>query len=124
MFRFALHIFRVRFSAPNKSRTLHFFNSSRLIDWSQRTALPELLDVRLSKTTKDRLYRVSDELLKHRETIETRLRGKSLDLFSLRRSVILYDVTNTDFEGIRDDLHGGAALSNGPGAVAGAHCQG
>ena len=31
-----------------------------LIDWAQSTALLELLDVRLSKTTKDRLYRVSD----------------------------------------------------------------
>lgn len=71
-----------------------------LIDWSQRTALPELLDVRLSKTTKDRLYRVSDELLKHRKSIETTLRGKSQDLFSLNRSVILYDVTNTHFEGV------------------------
>jgi transposase len=71
-----------------------------LIDWTQRTALPELLDVRLSKTTKDRLYRVSDELLKHRKSIETTLRDKTQDLFSLKRSVILYDVTNTHFEGI------------------------
>lgn len=71
-----------------------------LIDWSQRTALPELLDVRLSKTNKDRLYRVSDELLKHRKPIETCLREKSLDLFSLKRSVVLYDVTNTHFEGV------------------------
>jgi len=71
-----------------------------LIDWAQRTALPELLAVRLSKTTKDRLYRVSDELLKHRKPIETSLREKSRDLFSLNRSVILYDVTNTHFEGV------------------------
>ena len=71
-----------------------------LIHWAQRTALPELLDVRLSKTTKDRLYRVGDELLKHRKTIETSLRGRSRDLFSLNRSVILYDVTNTHFEGV------------------------
>ena len=71
-----------------------------LIDWAQRTALPELLDVRLSKTTKDRLYRVSDELLKHRKPIETILRDKTRDLFSLNRSVILYDVTNTHFEGV------------------------
>lgn len=71
-----------------------------LIDWAQRTALPELLDVRLSKTTKDRLYRVSDELLKHRKSIESTLRDKTQDLFSLKRSVILYDVTNTHFEGI------------------------
>lgn len=71
-----------------------------LIDWAQRTALPELLDVRLSRTTKDRLYRVSDELLKHRKPIETILRNKTRDLFSLKRSVILYDVTNTHFEGV------------------------
>ena len=71
-----------------------------LIDWAGRTALPELLDVRLSKTTKDRLYRVGDELLKHRKAIESSLRGKSRDLFSLNRSVILYDVTNTHFEGV------------------------
>jgi transposase len=71
-----------------------------LIDWAERTALPELLGVRLSKTTKDRLYRASDELLKHRKSIETLLRDKSRDLFSLNRSVILYDVTNTHFEGV------------------------
>ena len=71
-----------------------------LIDWAQRTALPELLDVRLSKTTKDRLYRVSDELLKHRKPIETTLRATTRDLFSLKRSVILYDVTNTHCEGV------------------------
>jgi transposase len=71
-----------------------------LIDWSHGTALPELLDVRLSKTTKDRLYRVGDELLKHRKAIETSLRATSRDLFSLNRSVILYDVTNTHFEGV------------------------
>jgi transposase len=71
-----------------------------LIDWAERTALPELLGVRLSKTTKDRLYRASDELLKHRKPIETLLREKSRDLFSLNRSVILYDVTNTHFEGV------------------------
>jgi len=32
-----------------------------LIDWAGLTALPELLDVRFTKTTKDRLYRVGDE---------------------------------------------------------------
>lgn len=41
-----------------------------LIDWSQRTALPELLDTRITKSSKDRLYRTSDELMKHRNIIE------------------------------------------------------
>jgi len=71
-----------------------------LIDWSQRTALPELLDTRVTKTTKDRLYRTSDELIKHRKSIESQLREHEKDLFSLSRSVVLYDVTNTHFEGM------------------------
>lgn len=71
-----------------------------LIEWSHQTALPELLDIRITKTTKDRLYYTSDELLPHRETIETKLRDHERNLFSLGRSVILYDVTNTHFEGM------------------------
>ncbi len=71
-----------------------------LIDWSERTALPELLGLRLTKTGKDRLYRTGDQLLKNRVKIETQLRQRQLDLFSLERSVILYDVTNTHFEGV------------------------
>jgi transposase len=71
-----------------------------LVDWSQRTALPELLGLRMTKTSKDRLYRTSDELLIHRKRIEEKLREREADLFSLSRTVILYDVTNTHFEGL------------------------
>lgn len=71
-----------------------------LIDWSQRTALPEMLGLRLTKNGKDRLYRVGDELLGRRKQIEARLRAKQPALFGLERSVILYDVTNTHFEGL------------------------
>lgn len=71
-----------------------------LIDWAAHTALPELLNLRITKTTKDRLYYTSDELFAHRKSLEKQLRSKQLDLFSLSRSVILYDVTNTHFEGL------------------------
>ncbi len=71
-----------------------------LIDWAQRTALPEILGVRITKSTKDRLYHTSDELLEHRKAIEKSLRTREADLFSLSRSVVLYDVTNTHFEGL------------------------
>lgn len=71
-----------------------------LIDWANRTALPEMLGVEISRTTKDRLYRVSDELLKHRKQIEKTLRSGEQDLFNFRRSIVLYDVTNTHFEGL------------------------
>lgn len=71
-----------------------------LADWANRTALPELLGVQISRTTKDRLYRTSDELLGHRREIEQALRSGEQELFSLRRSIVLYDVTNTHFEGL------------------------
>jgi transposase len=71
-----------------------------LIDWSYRTALPEMLGVGVTQTTKDRLYRISDELLKSRRQIERALRSSEQELFSLRRSIVLYDVTNTHFEGL------------------------
>ena len=71
-----------------------------LIDWAERTALPEILGVRLTKSTKERLYHTSDDLLKHRKAIEKSLRTHEADLFSLSRSVVLYDVTNTHFEGL------------------------
>jgi len=71
-----------------------------LIDWSRRTALPELLDIRITKSAKDRLYRTSDDLMALRKDIESTLRQRERDLFSLSRSVILYDVTNSHFEGL------------------------
>ena len=71
-----------------------------LADWANRTALPEMLHVQISRTTKDRLYRTSDELLEHRREIEQALRSGEQELFSLRRSIVLYDVTNTHFEGL------------------------
>jgi len=41
-----------------------------LINWSQRTALPEILNVHVAKTSHDRLYRASDHLLTHRKDVE------------------------------------------------------
>jgi transposase len=71
-----------------------------LIDWAERTALPELLGIRITKSSKDRLYRTSDELMKHRKVLEKKLRDHEQSLFTLQRSVVLYDVTNTHFEGL------------------------
>jgi len=71
-----------------------------LIDWTTRTALPELLDLRVTKSTKDRLYNTGDALFRHRKAIEAGLRHREADLFSPQRSIVLYDVTNTHFEGL------------------------
>jgi len=71
-----------------------------LIEWLERTALPECLNVRITKTTKDRLYKTSDELLVHREKLETHLRQEEAGWFGEHGSIVLYDVTNTHFEGL------------------------
>lgn len=44
-------------------------------------------------------YRISDKLLQNQEAMEAHLRGRSQKLFSLERTIILYDLTNTYFEG-------------------------
>ena len=71
-----------------------------LIDWSERTALPELLGTSITKSAKNRLYTISDKIFKHRKSIEKHLRKREKDLFGLKRSIVLYDVTNTHFEGL------------------------
>jgi transposase len=63
------------------------------------TAILELPDIRITKCTKDCLYRTSDDLMALHKDIETALRQRELDLFSPSRSVILYDITNSLFEG-------------------------
>ena len=71
-----------------------------LIDRAGRTALPELLGVRITKTTKDRLHHAGDALFSHRKTIETALRDNQAKLFGSRGGIVLCDVTNTRFEGL------------------------
>lgn len=64
------------------------------------TALPELLGSNVDKPGDDRFYRATDVLLKHREAIEHHLRHRQGALFNLDRTVLLYDLTNTHFEGM------------------------
>ena len=71
-----------------------------LIDWAERTALPEMLDLRVTKATKDRLYHVGDALFARRKAIEARLRANQSDLFGAAGGIVLYDMTNTHFEGL------------------------
>lgn len=64
-----------------------------------RSALGELLDVDFETMRSEQLYRASDALYTHREAIERTLFGRVSDLFALRSTVTLYDLTNTYFEG-------------------------
>ena len=71
-----------------------------LVDWAERTALPEMLDLRVTKSGKDRLYRAGDALFARHKAIEAGLRARESDLFGAHGSIVLYDMTNTHFEGL------------------------
>jgi len=63
------------------------------------TALCDLLGVSYDKINDDRLYRGLDQLLAHKETMETHLKERLGELFGLEYDILLYDVTSTYFEG-------------------------
>jgi hypothetical protein len=67
--------------------------------WYPRTALEDLLGVPSQKVHTDRLYDGLDQLLPHKEAIETHLRRRLGELFELKCDLLLYDVTSTYFEG-------------------------
>jgi transposase len=71
-----------------------------LLDWYRRTGLPELMGNKLRGAGDDRFYRVSDRLLARQSAIEKHLRERQSSLFNLTRTVLLYDLTNTHFEGL------------------------
>ena len=66
----------------------------------EQSALDELLGCDFSSYVgHNMLYRNSDLLFQHKETIERFLRMRSRDIFSLGETIILYDLTNTYFSG-------------------------
>ncbi|MEM4720263.1 MAG: IS1634 family transposase [Candidatus Bilamarchaeaceae archaeon] len=67
--------------------------------WCSTVALDELLDDNLSISGDDRFYRVSDLLLSAHKELEKYLCEKEKSIFNLDRAIILYDLTNSYFEG-------------------------
>ncbi len=70
-----------------------------LLAWVQTTALSELLGVQAAAWGEDRFYRISDRLLRVRDSLEDHLRERERSLFRLERTILLYDLTNSYFEG-------------------------
>jgi len=81
-----------RMIVPGSERSTHY--------WLQNvSALDELMGVDFSNLSLDRVYKVSDRLLKHKDTLEDHLRRTEGQLFALEEKIILYDLTNTFLEG-------------------------
>jgi transposase len=73
-----------------------------IFQWLPGTALPELLDFRLSRLTLNHLYRCLSLVEPHKQTIEQHLADQGRDLFAFRNDLLLYDLTSTYFEGRLD----------------------
>jgi hypothetical protein len=70
-----------------------------LVDWLAGTALPELLGESILKGDSNRFYYVGDALLRRQGELERHWRGQQARHFTYGRTILLYDLTNTHFEG-------------------------
>jgi len=88
----SLGVIAGRMVVPGSERSTHY--------WLQNiSGLDELMGVDFSNLSLDRVYKVSDRLLKHKDALEEHLCRREGQLFALEEKIILYDLTNTFFEG-------------------------
>jgi transposase len=71
--------------------------------WYASTGLEDLLGVPDCEITKDRLYRILDDLLAAKDAIENDLKDRLGTLFKLDYDVLLYDLTSSYFEGLAEE---------------------
>jgi transposase len=75
--------------------------SSDLATWrwlTERSVLPEL-EPELAQLNKNDIYEIADILLQHKQLIEKTLFNNEQQLFPPQKTLFLYDLTNTYFEG-------------------------
>ncbi len=70
-----------------------------LPSWLQTSSLPDILGEDCLFSGHDKYYKISDKLLKNQSAIEKHIREKTASHFGLTRTYILYDLTNSHFEG-------------------------
>lgn len=70
------------------------------LKWLKKASgLGELIDYDFEKMSLSQLYRASDKLVKHKDTIEEYTFERIKNIFTLSPTIALYDLTNTYFEG-------------------------
>lgn len=82
------------------SRAVYPFSelkTSKII--KENSAICEITGYPIKKITKDKLYQSAKELFKIKDSLEQHLSKKTNELFDLKDKIILYDLTNTYFEG-------------------------
>ena len=73
------------------------FETTRWI--RENSAVCEVTGYDVEKITKDQLYRISKKLYSEKEGLEQHLSVRTNELFDIQDRIMLYDLTNTYFEG-------------------------
>jgi hypothetical protein len=84
------------------SRAVYPFSEYRTSRWiKENSAVCELTGYPAEKMTKDKLYQSALNLFKVKDVLEHQLSKRTNELFDLQDRIILYDLTNTYFEGTK-----------------------
>lgn len=82
------------------SRAVYPASELRTSSWiKENSGVCEITGYDLSKMTKDKLYQSARELYRVREVLETHLSHTTNEIFDITDKILLYDLTNTYFEG-------------------------
>lgn len=81
-------------------RAIHPASERATYTWlNQKSGLGELLGFDFENASLDRFYEISDTLLKNKSVLEEHLRKRQEALHGYKKTMILYDLTNTYMEG-------------------------
>lgn len=84
------------------SRAVYPASELKTTSWiKENSAVCELTGYNPAMLTKDKLYKSALDLYKHKDEIEKHLSCRTNELFDLQDKIILYDLTNTYFEGTK-----------------------
>jgi len=81
-------------------RLLHSSNENQTVRWlNDNSAYDEFYPLDSGKVNKNQLYSAANQLYKYKNDIEKHLNQKIEKIFNFKRKIVLYDLTNTHFEG-------------------------
>ncbi len=93
----AIGVIVARLVKPNSELATH--------RWLQtQSGIDELIETDFSQLGLRSVYQAGDNLLKHKDALEAHLRERERDLFGLEDTIVLYDLTNTYFEGTAQSI--------------------
>jgi hypothetical protein len=81
-------------------RLAHSGSEKATREWAQQiSGIESLLNTSFANLSNNALYRIADKIYEHKDVIENHLQKRERALFNLEEKLILYDLTNTYFEG-------------------------